>query len=215
MLARDAKARLDTENRRQSSLALHADYRNWEVPTPYISFTSSSTALRNLVEKRQSRGSQSIVVVDPRIRIELGLPILHYKDEMEFYGIQPPYGRQDYWTNHYLCLWEVTPEEVVEVWEADDLLGGKDWFEEVVRPIVEQNRLEREHRRNPASVDDASEEDDEPEATPSESGEYEHSGDEETHSDGFWSGSEDSDERVLNENWTGQLVSMYEDLRID
>ena len=146
MLTRDARMRLDTAEDRKNTLTTHGDHRDWTA-TPYISFTSSPHALQQLADSRMNgkRGDQYLVVVDPRIRIEIGLPVLHYKEDKEHYGVQSRYER-DYWSGHYLCLWEVTPEEVVDVGVWNDLRGQRNWFEEIVMPAVETHRENRERR---------------------------------------------------------------------
>ena len=100
MLARDARMRLDEEDTRRETLKKHADHTN-RKDTPYISFTSSPQSLQELADWRGTgnRGDQWIVVVDPRVRFELGLPILRYSEEIAYYGIEPRYTR-DYWRNH-------------------------------------------------------------------------------------------------------------------
>ncbi len=227
MLARAARMALDTEKARRDTLTTHADHGIWE-DTPYISFTKSPEALQSLAESRmnRNRGDQRIVVVDPRIRLEIGLPVLHYKEEMAYYEIQSRYER-DYWDGHYLCLWEVTPEEVVGVWEWDDLRSELNWFEEIIMPAVEEHREERDRRKAedfPHQPDHSEVEDgggynmdnkvrlDNPDT-------FDETDDDETDDDAdddaHWSESEDNDERVCNENWTGELMKMYEDLRVD
>lgn len=215
MLARDARGRLDTRDLRQDTLKVHADHSIWK-PTPYISFTDSARELQSLAEFRltRNRGDQSIIVVDPRVRFEKGLPILHFGDEMQVYGIQSRY-RGNHWDNHFLCLWEVTPEEVVGVWDWHALRNNDDWLEGIIMPRVVEYRQERAAHNEPPNVGATEESDGSVDESSEASDSYEDSGGEEVHSDGIWSGSEDSEKRVLNENWTGQLVSMYEDLRLD
>lgn len=65
---------------------------------------------------------------------------------MEFYGIQSPY-RADYWDGHFLCLWEVTPEEVVGVWEWNDLRSKLNWYDEIIMPAVKNHRDKRARRK--------------------------------------------------------------------
>lgn len=146
MLARDPRSPLDKDEVRVETLAKHANHRIWE-DAPYISFTNSPQSLQDLANWRTSnknRGDQWIVVVDPRVRFELRLPILQYSEEMTYYSIEPPYGR-DYWSSHYLCVWEVTPEEVVAVWRWEDLRNNPNWYEEIIVPAVIQSRWERDH----------------------------------------------------------------------
>lgn len=140
MLARAPRVNLDNEKIRRETLRDHANHSIW-VPTPYISFTSSPAALQTLANTRLARrGDQTIVVVDPHVRLQLDLPILNYKTEMEAYNVRPPYN-DDYWSNHYLCLFEVTPSEVVGTWEWASLREDPDWFRNTIMPAVEAFRL--------------------------------------------------------------------------
>ncbi|QIW98026.1 hypothetical protein AMS68_003544 [Peltaster fructicola] len=140
---RAPRMRLDKEITRKETLNTHADHGDW-TDTPYISFTKSPTALQELADYRgtRNRGNQEIVVVDPRTRFELGLPILNYSEEMAYYDVETRYTR-DYWKDHYLCLWEVTPEEVVGVWDWDTLRVDDNWYMEHILPAVQQYRQRR------------------------------------------------------------------------
>ena len=60
----------------------------------------------------RKRGDQHVIMVDPRILFEIGIPVLHYIEEMAYYKIHSQY-KYAYWNCHHLCVWEVTPEEVV------------------------------------------------------------------------------------------------------
>ncbi|KAF5858584.1 hypothetical protein ETB97_003977 [Aspergillus alliaceus] len=133
MLARLPRERLDTSTARETFLATHANHGIWE-PTPFISFTQSPQELQDNVNwRKKKRGSQTITVVNPYIRIDKGLPVLNMADEMRHYGVPDPYGRaNEYYKNHYICLWEVTEEEVVGNWEWDDLLKTNRWYEQVI-----------------------------------------------------------------------------------
>jgi hypothetical protein len=106
---------------------MHIDYGN-RVPTPFISFTTSPWALKDLADKRTvNRGSQSLIVVDPKVRQEAGLPILDVLSEVTHYGIEDPYRKvYRYCKNHYVCLWEVSGEEVVGRWHWDELAQHPD-----------------------------------------------------------------------------------------
>lgn len=69
-------------------------------------------------------------MVNLNIRIDKGFPVLNMADEMRYYGVSDPYGRANkYYKNHYICLWEVTEEEVVGTWEWYDLLKTDCWYE--------------------------------------------------------------------------------------
>ena len=82
--------RLDTEDIRQTTFTKHADHRVRD-DSPYNSFTKCASSLQELAETRatRNRGDQNIVVVDPGTRIELGLPVLSYSEEMAHYNIRP------------------------------------------------------------------------------------------------------------------------------
>ncbi|TKA56563.1 hypothetical protein B0A55_12661 [Friedmanniomyces simplex] len=85
---------------------------------------------------------------------------------MHFYDIIPPYSA-DYYTNHYLGLWEITPEEVVGTWEWDVLMNDVQWYEHEVLPALRahQKALRRRHiierNMNSGVVDDEDKKDDE------------------------------------------------------
>lgn len=129
MLARLPRGRLDTSRARKIFLATHADHGIWE-PTPFISFTQSPQELKENVNwRKKKRGSQTITVVNSNVRIAKGLPVLNMADEMRHYGVPDPYGRaNEYYKNHYICLWEVTEEEDVGNWEWDDLVKTDRWY---------------------------------------------------------------------------------------
>lgn len=105
---------LDTHDARKSSLTIHINHQDWR-PTPYISFTTSPAAIRDLADMRAwSGGPHTLTVVDPRPRLTKGVPTLQVAAEMKHYNIQDPYGRQgQFHTDHYLCLGKVSADEVV------------------------------------------------------------------------------------------------------
>ena len=223
MLARAPRMALDTEEARHNTLTTHADHSIWEG-TPYISFTKSPEALQSLAESRmhRDRGDQHVIIVDPRIRLEIGLPVLHYKEEMAHYEIQSRYGC-NYWDGHYLCLWEVTPEEVVGVWKWNELRSEPNWYEEIIMPAVEEHREERDRRKaedfphqpDHSEVEDGSGYNIDNKTRLDNPDTFDDTDDDDTDDHAYWSESDDSYERVCNENWTGQLMKMYEDLRLD
>jgi hypothetical protein len=156
MLSRRLRSPLDTREARKISLTKHLDHLTWE-PTPYISFTTSATGLTDLAcmrTRNNNRGPQTLTVIDPDIRIRRGLPVLDIAAEMVYYSIPDPYcqGNQ-YHDNHYICLWEVTPEEVVGHWEWDELVDIDDWYEEVVVPAFEKSRETRKSESGLSSHD--------------------------------------------------------------
>ncbi|KAF2843990.1 hypothetical protein T440DRAFT_528919 [Plenodomus tracheiphilus IPT5] len=143
MMARAPRQRLDSAESRKTSLTTHLDHKVWN-PTPYISFTVSPTALKELAnfrERRGNRGSQTVTVIDPNVRLRIGLPILDVSAEMEHYEIPDPYGNSNqYYTDHYVCVWEITGEEVVGQWPWEDLANDERWYEDIIMPAYHENR---------------------------------------------------------------------------
>ena len=151
MRARLRRGVLATQDARKTSLASHADQGSWKN-TPYISFTSSPTAAVRLANQRHNtrRGDQNLVVIDPGHRLRQGLPILDMGKETEWYGVKNPY-REDYYSDHYLCLWEVTPTEVVGTWSWDDLRKDQGWYENIIMPAFEMHRRAHQNAADTAS----------------------------------------------------------------
>lgn len=143
MLARAPRHRLDTAESRRYSLTTHINHGIWE-PTPYISFTTSPAAVEDLAElraRRGNRGSQTLTVLDPNIRLKLGLPILDVAAEMDHYEILDPYGKSNrYYVNHYACLWEVTEGEVVGHWQWDEINKTENWHQNIIIPALMESR---------------------------------------------------------------------------
>ena len=140
MLSRLQDEPLITEQARKTSLAIHLDHRNW-TPTPYISFTTSASATEDLSRLRtwRRRGAQTLTVIDPAVRLRKGLPILDVPAEMQHYCIPDPYNRgSKYYVDHYVCLWEVTEEEIVGHYEWEELVRTANWYEEVILPAFHE-----------------------------------------------------------------------------
>lgn len=141
LTSRDPTIRLDNYDDRKESLETHIDHSKWR-PTPYISFTTSSLAIQEIANMRlPKRGKQTLTVIDPGIRMKKGLPILEVEAEMERYCISDPYranGR--YYSDHYVCLWEVAKDEVVGQWQWNDLASNPRWYEEIIMPAISRNR---------------------------------------------------------------------------
>jgi hypothetical protein len=144
MKSRASRQRLDTRESRKNSLATHINHKIWE-PTPYISFTTSPTAIHKLADWRANRrGPQTLTVVDPNTRIANGLPILDVCAEMDHYGINDPYEESNqYYIDHYLCLWEVTRREIIGHWEWTDLVANEQWYHEIILPAFKEHTISR------------------------------------------------------------------------
>nr|KMM71105.1 hypothetical protein CPAG_07412 [Coccidioides posadasii RMSCC 3488] len=49
-------------------------------------------------------------------------------------------GREDEpLLDEYLCLWEITPEEVVQHWNWDELCENPRWYEDEIQPAFNQH----------------------------------------------------------------------------
>lgn len=148
MMSRAPRQRLDTRTSRRISLTTHIDHKIWE-PTPYISFTTSPATIEDMAywrANRSRRGAQTLTVLDPNARIADGLPILDVRAEMNNYGIPDPYRRSDeYYIDHYVCVWEVTEQEIIGHWEWNDLVANKQWYHDIILPAF------REHSRRTIS----------------------------------------------------------------
>ncbi|KAG8359709.1 hypothetical protein FVEN_g2522 [Fusarium venenatum] len=138
---------LSTSQARRSTLQTHIRNNIWE-PTPYISFTSSPEALEssaNFRRTRPYRENQTVVVIDPVVRLEAKRPVINYGDEIRYYSIDVPYNLyKKELDNHYICLWEVKAEEVVGRWSWDDLSLNPNWYEDIVLPAMRNFREKRQ-----------------------------------------------------------------------
>ncbi len=145
MMSRAPRQRLDTLESRKASLTIHLNHHDW-TPTPYISFTSSAAAVQELADmraRRNNRGVQTLTVVDRNSRVRDGLPVLDVSAEMDHYNILDPYRKSNqYYNDHYICLWQVTEREIVGQWPWSDLDTHENWYEEIVMPAFRQFRRE-------------------------------------------------------------------------
>lgn len=135
--ARADRHPLNTASSRRVMLERYADYEG-RRPTPFISFTSSPRNIETLAENmRESEGwnVQFVTVIDPKIRHSLRLPFLDASYQLYRTGILDPHGQHILQhKDDYLCLWEVTPVEIVGTWHWNELVKEKDWFEKIVMP---------------------------------------------------------------------------------
>ncbi|KAF9253083.1 hypothetical protein LCP9604111_609 [Penicillium roqueforti] len=140
MLARLPRQRLGSRESREKSLATHAAYQIWE-PTPFISFTASVLGLQRFLSRRKGpRFPRTLTVINPNVRIANGLPILEMESELRYYEVQDPYRRAySFYKDEYLCLWEVTPDEVVAHWDWDDLIEDVHWYEDKILPAFKEH----------------------------------------------------------------------------
>ena len=144
MRSRAPRQRLDTRESRKTSLAIHINHKRWE-PTPYISFTISPAAIQEMAPWRAGRrGPQTLTIVDPNTRIADRLPILDVCAEMAHYGLNDPYGKSNqYYINHYVCLWEVPEQEIIGYWTWNDLAANDDWYNDIILSAFGENATSR------------------------------------------------------------------------
>lgn len=131
---------LSTFESRARALQIHINHADWQ-PTPFISFTSSPTAVKALAQRRAqngNRGAQTLTVIDPNTRERAGLPVLNMDKEMDHYKIRNPYGSGRYCDDHYICLWQVTGREVVGSWSWDELSADENWYGNIVMPAFRE-----------------------------------------------------------------------------
>jgi len=71
---------------------------------------------------------------------------------MEHYGTADPYGKlNEYYKDHYVCLWEVTTREIVGDWQWNDLVGHENWYQEIIMPAfrrVDRKAVEEDSLSN-------------------------------------------------------------------
>jgi hypothetical protein len=95
-----------------------------------------------MAEWRQikKRGRQILTVIDPNIRLRNSLPILDIAAEKKHYELRNPYGKQDqYCEDHYICLWQVTKEEIIFQEDWDDIVETENWFEAKIMPFFRES----------------------------------------------------------------------------
>lgn len=140
MTARASGATLSTYESRKSALSKHADWWIYK-DTPFISFVSSASSLETFLTRRFNDHAKKITVINPNVRIARGVPVINMEAEMKYYGVQDPYGNgYIYYKDEFLCLWEVSPDEIVGCWKWRDLDRDRDWYGNIVLPaFVEHN----------------------------------------------------------------------------
>ncbi|GKU04059.1 hypothetical protein FLAG1_06552 [Fusarium langsethiae] len=143
MYARAPNMPLSTSQAQRSTLQTQIRNYEWKA-TPYISFASSPEALENFANFRRTRpyrGNQTIVVIDPVVRLEAHRPVINYGDEIRYYNIKVPYNlSQEELDSHYICLWKVKADEVVGHWSWDELSSNPNWCEDVILPALRSFR---------------------------------------------------------------------------
>ncbi|KAI1387843.1 uncharacterized protein F4822DRAFT_444383 [Hypoxylon trugodes] len=145
MIARDQNMCLGSSQSRRESLSIHVDHGNWSKGTPYISFTNSETRIEELIQKWSKKGRKDFMLtaINPNIRIRKGLPILDVTAEMNRYEIEDPYGREgEYYKDEYVCLWQVTTDEIIGHWEWNELKYDLDWYQKIYGAYIKHNTSE-------------------------------------------------------------------------
>lgn len=157
ILARLPREQLGSRQSREKALTTHADYQRWE-PTPFISFTPSISALQEFLSRRKWKSfSRRLTVINPNVRTAKGLPMLEMESELRYYEVPDPYRREYlYYKDEYLCLWEITPDEVVGHWDWDNLIENEHWYEEEILPAFENHDEEFQRRNQSEAIFDVS-----------------------------------------------------------
>jgi hypothetical protein len=66
--------------------------------------------------------------------------MVEMESELKYYEVQDPYRRAySYYKDEYLCLWEVTPIEVVGRWDWDVLVENDHWYEDEILTAFEEH----------------------------------------------------------------------------
>ncbi|KAF9885327.1 hypothetical protein FE257_013044 [Aspergillus nanangensis] len=140
MQARSPRLELGSRESRKTSLATHANYTLWN-PTPFISFTASESGLQNFLSRRKGPSyPRKLTVINPNVRIAKGLPMIEMQSELRYYGREDPYRKgYSHYEDEYLCLWEVTPDEIVKHWDWDFLSENVHWYEDEVLPAFKEH----------------------------------------------------------------------------
>ena len=147
--ARDSRARLDTKRSRAIALRIHSNYR-YRKPTPFLSFTDRPSRIEYLANMRfersneygYTRGSQILTIINPKIRLEKGLPLLNTKEELQRYNVGDFYNKDyDYNKDEYLCLWGITEDEIVSHYNWEELRKDPRWYQNTVMPGFKAHRV--------------------------------------------------------------------------
>jgi hypothetical protein len=60
-------------------------------------------------------------------------------EELKYYHCKIPCGNLKF-ENEVLCLWQVTPNEIVRRWEWKELVGNPNWYKDIIVLAYEQFR---------------------------------------------------------------------------
>lgn len=142
MRATGDRERLDTRESRMNILANHVN-KKIGYPTPIISFTISAIEVQDFAHARlweKGRGSPIVTVINPNTRLKKGLPTLRLLDEMTAYGVPPPpWKKSEFYKHQYICLWEITKEEIVGHWKWEDLGRHFTWYQHIIMNAFRQH----------------------------------------------------------------------------
>lgn len=83
--------------------------------------------------------------------------MLEMESELRYYEVPDPYGREYlYYKDEYLCVWEITPDEVVDHWDWDNLIENMQWYEEEILPAFEKHNKLFQRRSQSEAIFDVS-----------------------------------------------------------
>jgi hypothetical protein len=146
MFAGNPTVRLASFDLRAQSLYLHL--RGSLTQSPYLQVCTNPEYVAKDITRYLTSGicSPRVVLIDPRPRLRAGLPIIHYDSELGRYSTRMPADvsqlreRAGISPDHYLCLWEITKEEIVHEWEWTDLSQSWHWYENTVEPALRKHQ---------------------------------------------------------------------------
>jgi hypothetical protein len=137
---------------------------NHKVGNPFISTSTDAKEmgaraafLEPLVADSQGLRTHKILLtlIDPRTRLRFGDPVINFYDE----AVRSKLDTTQIDRSEWLCLWGVTPLEVVWTWDWDELKSDSEWYENTVEPALRKFQKNRERPKNKASNDQGREDD--------------------------------------------------------
>ncbi|PWY65971.1 hypothetical protein BO70DRAFT_433225 [Aspergillus heteromorphus CBS 117.55] len=112
----------------------HKNMFTWDG-NPFIHCTSRPFEVRCRV---RDWSQKTVTVINPNVRRAVQLPTLSLGDELESRSLGRPASNYEF-VGEYLCLWEVTPDEIVGHWRATDLVGLHAWYTRAVMPAFREH----------------------------------------------------------------------------
>jgi hypothetical protein len=146
LLAGNVSAAMNTLDSRMHFLNEHLS--GLPKRLPFLTVCSSPQRFANEIARIPGRNGVtiSVALIDPRARLRAGLPIRHYVTEaLRYRTCRHEDLREldeDFRLNkdQWLCLWEITPREIVYIWDLSELKSHQDWYETIVEPALRKHQ---------------------------------------------------------------------------